>query len=72
MAIYGNAFNVYADTIDDPYGEASALLNIVDRPTAADSLPIPRFAVDLEVGQGISGNLFGFDHYVGTGMSIMF
>lgn len=28
--------------------------------------------VDLEVGQRISGNLSGFNHYVGTGLAVMF
>ena len=35
-------------------------------------LLIPNFSVDLEVGQRISGNLFGFDHYIGTGVGILF
>lgn len=35
-------------------------------------LPIPNLEVDLEVGQRISGNLYGFNHYVGAGMSVMF
>lgn len=35
-------------------------------------LCLPNWAIDLEVGQRISGNLGGFDHYFGAGMSIMF
>jgi hypothetical protein len=35
-------------------------------------LPLPNLEVDLEVGQRISGNLNGFNHYMGTGMSIAF
>jgi hypothetical protein len=35
-------------------------------------LPLPNLEVDLEVGQRISGNLNGFNHYIGTGMSIAF
>lgn len=35
-------------------------------------LPLPYLEVDLEVGQRISGNLNGFNHYIGTGMSIAF
>jgi hypothetical protein len=35
-------------------------------------LLIPSLAVDLEFGQRINGNLSGFNHYIGTGMAIMF
>jgi hypothetical protein len=35
-------------------------------------LLIPSLAVDLEVGQRISGHLVGFDHYFGTGFGILF
>jgi hypothetical protein len=35
-------------------------------------LPLPNLEVDLEVGQRISGKLNGFNHYIGTGMSIAF
>ncbi len=35
-------------------------------------LLLPSFAIDLEIGQRISGNLGGFDHYIGTGMAVMF
>jgi len=34
-------------------------------------LLFPSFAIDLELGQRISGNLGGFNHYIGAGMSIM-
>jgi len=32
---------------------------------------LPNFTVDLEVGQRISGNLGGFNHYVGTGIGVL-
>ncbi len=32
----------------------------------------PKMTVDLEIGQRISGNLNGFNHYVGGGFSVMF
>lgn len=35
-------------------------------------LLLSNVAIDLELGQRISGNLGGFNHYIGTGMSIMF
>lgn len=35
-------------------------------------LPWPNLEVDLEVGQRMSGNLNGFNHYIGTGMAILF
>ncbi len=35
-------------------------------------LPLSNLEVDLEVGQRMSGNLNGFNHYIGTGMSILF
>ncbi|MES2219323.1 MAG: transporter [Pseudomonadota bacterium] len=35
-------------------------------------LILPNWEIDLEVGQRISGNLTGFAHYIGTGMSILF
>ncbi|MDP1575094.1 MAG: transporter [Coxiellaceae bacterium] len=35
-------------------------------------LPLAFFAVDLEFGQRMSGNLGGFNHYVGAGMSMLF
>ena len=34
-------------------------------------LLIPNLEVDLEVGQRISGNLDGFEHYIGTGVGIL-
>lgn len=35
-------------------------------------LLVPRWSVDLEFGQRISGHLGGFDHYVGMGTSVLF
>ncbi len=35
-------------------------------------LLLPNFSVDLEVGQQISGNLYGFQNYIGAGMAVMF
>jgi hypothetical protein len=35
-------------------------------------LVLPKLAVDAEVGQRISGNLTGFNQYVGAGISFMF
>lgn len=32
----------------------------------------PNFAIDMEVGQRISGQLGGFNHYIGAGFSVMF
>jgi hypothetical protein len=37
IIIYGLNSTVFADTIDDPCGGPSALLNIIDRPSASDS-----------------------------------
>jgi len=48
--IYLTAFNVFADTIDNPCGGASALLNIIDRPTVADSacvVPFRKAVIEL-------------------------
>ncbi len=33
-------------------------------------LPLPNLAVDFEVGQRVTGQLGGFNHYVGAGMAI--
>lgn len=35
-------------------------------------LPLPNFAIDAELGQRISGNLSGFNHYIGAGMAVIF
>lgn len=35
-------------------------------------LPLPNLEVDLEIGQRMSGNLSGFNQYIGTGMAVMF
>jgi len=35
-------------------------------------LPLPNLEVDFEVGQRINGNLGGFHHYIGAGMTIEF
>jgi len=49
--IQGMAFNAFADTIDDPCDGASALLNIVDRPTVGDSAcVVPTSKAVLELG----------------------
>jgi hypothetical protein len=35
-------------------------------------LPRPDIAVDIELGQRLSGNLYGFSHYLGAGLSLLF
>lgn len=35
-------------------------------------LLLPRFTIDLEIGQRISGNLGGFERYIGAGMAMGF
>lgn len=48
---YGFAPDLFADTVDDPCGGPSALLNIIDRPTVADSAcVVPYKKVVLETG----------------------
>ena len=34
-------------------------------------LILPSFEIDVELGQRISGNLNGIDHYIGTGMAVL-
>jgi hypothetical protein len=40
--------------------------------TGINYLLTPHFSMDLEVGQRLSGNLDGFNHYIGAGMGIYF
>jgi hypothetical protein len=41
--IHGMVFNAFAQTIDNPCGGASALIDIIDRPTVADSACVVPF-----------------------------